>query len=52
MIVDTIRRTSNSTHKGMRELRNLFSSINYDGHSRISTRGRLTSSGLGSFVGQ
>ena len=43
---------SNSSQKGMRELRNFFSSINYDGHSGSSTRGSLTSSGLGSFVGQ
>ena len=48
----TTRRTSNSTQKGLRELRNLFSSINYDGHSGRGTRGSLTSSGLGSYVGQ
>ena len=50
--VAATRQTSNSTQKGMRELRNLFSSINYDGHSGRGTRGSLTSSGLGSYVGQ
>ena len=48
----TTRRTSNSTQNGVRELRNLFSSINYDGLSGRGTRGSLTSSGLGSSVGQ
>ena len=48
----TTRRVSNSKQKGMRELRNLFSSINYDGHSGRSSRGSLKSSSLGSFVGK
>ena len=48
----TTRRVSNSNQKGMRELRNLFSSINYDGHSGRSSRGSLKSSSLGLFVGK
>ena len=49
-IVATTRQTL--PEKVLRELRNLFSSINYDGHSSRSTRGSLTSSGLGLSVGQ
>ena len=51
-IVATTRRASNSTQEGMRELRHLFSTINYDGHSGRSSRGNLKSSGLGSSIGQ
>ena len=46
------RQASNSSQKGTRELRNLFSSINYDGHSGRSTRGSLKSSGLGPSIDQ
>lgn len=48
----TTHRVSNSNQKGLRELRNLFSSINYDGHSGRSSRGSLKSSSLGSSVGK
>ena len=51
MTVATTRRTSNSTQKSMRELRNFFSSISYNELSGRSTRGSLTSFGLGSSVG-
>ena len=48
--VVTTHWASNSNQKGMRELRNFFSSINY--YSGRSTRGSLKSSGLHSSVGQ
>nr|POF09046.1 hypothetical protein CFP56_38627 [Quercus suber] len=48
----TTRRVSNSNKKGLRELRNLFSSINYDVQSGRSSRGSLKSSSLGSSVGK
>ena len=51
-IVVTTRRVSISNQKGMRELRNLFSSINYNGHSGRNSRGSLKSSSLGLSVGK
>ena len=48
----TTRRVSISNQKGMRELRNLISSINYDGHFGINSRGSLKSSNLGLSVGK
>ena len=40
----------NSNKKGLQELRNLVSTINYDGHSARNTRGSVKSSGLGTAV--
>lgn len=41
-----VRRASNSSQKWVRELRNLISTINYDGPFSRSTRGSLKSSGI------
>ena len=46
--VGSLRQTTSSLNKGMRELRNLVSSVNYDGHSGRSTRGSVNSIGMGS----
>ena len=46
--VGSLRQTASSLKKGMRELRNLVSSVNYDGHSGRSTRGSVNSIGMGS----
>ena len=48
----TTRQVSISNQKGMRELRNLFLSINYDGHSSRNSRRSLKSSSLGLSVGK
>ena len=40
----------NSNKKGLWKLRNLVSTINYDGHSVSNTRGSVKSSGLGAAV--
>lgn len=40
----------NSNKKGLRKLRNLVSTINYDVHSVSNTRGSVKSSGLGAAV--
>ena len=41
-------RTASSSKKGMRELRNLVSTINYDGQSSRRPKGIMKFSGLGS----
>ena len=44
--VGSLRQTASSLKKGTRELRNLVSSVNYDGHSGRSTRGSVKSIGM------
>ena len=44
----SLRRTASSSTKGMRELRNLISIINYDGQAGKRTREIVKFSGLGS----
>lgn len=44
-VAASTRQVSNLSQKGMRELRNLISTINYDGQSGRNTRGSLKSIG-------
>ena len=44
----SLRRTASSSTKGMRELRNLISNVNYDGQAGKRTREIVKFSGLGS----
>ena len=44
----SLRRTASSSTKGMRELRNLISTVNYDGQAGKRTREIVKFSGLGS----
>ena len=46
--VGSLRQTASSLKKDMRELWNLVSSVNYEGHSGGSTRGSVNSIGMGS----
>ena len=45
--VGSLRRTVSSTKKDMMELRNLVSTINYDGQSGRQTIGNVNSIGMG-----
>ena len=44
----SLRYTTSSAKKGMREFKNLVSAINYDGQSGHQTRGDVNSIGVGS----
>ena len=46
--VGSLRRIASSSTKGMRELRNLISTINYDGQASKRTREIVKFCGLGS----
>ena len=46
--VGSLRRTASSSTKGMRELRNLISTVNYDGQAGKQNREIVKFSGLGS----
>ena len=47
-VVGSLRQTASSLKKGTRELGNLVSSVNYDGHSGRSTKGSVKSIGMDS----
>ena len=46
--VGSLRRTASSSTKGMRELRNFISTVNYNGQPGKRTRENVKFSGLGS----